>query len=131
MAHLIFSRDDKTPHKNCEPNDKSREKVAPALAHLWRTKRGGNGASNTETEPPSQADRGSAGEKRSSVATLPSLSPPKNKQEATESELFQPIRTLFFGERAKGGTFAGEFVCHHRVAQSDTKFLFLFDNRYT
>ncbi|MCS2832555.1 hypothetical protein NXY32_17725 [Bacteroides fragilis] len=86
---------------------RGREKVAPALAHLWRTKRGGNGASNAGKQSlrhrPTEAlpERNGA-----SVAALPSLSPPKNKQEATESDLFQPIRTRFLERGRREGTFA-------------------------
>ncbi|RGN61156.1 hypothetical protein DXB60_12470 [Bacteroides fragilis] len=85
---------------------RGREKVAPALAHLWRTKRGGNGASNAGKQSlrhrPTEAlpERNGA-----SVATLPSY-PPKNKQEATENDLFQPIRTRFLERGRREGTFA-------------------------
>ncbi|MCY6346502.1 hypothetical protein [Bacteroides hominis] len=59
---------------------RGREKVAPALAHLWRTKRGGNGASNAGKQSlrhrPTEAlpERNGA-----SVAALPSLSPPEKQ----------------------------------------------------
>ncbi|RHH67661.1 hypothetical protein DW198_11610 [Bacteroides fragilis] len=59
-----------------------------------------------QTEPPSQADRGSAGEKRSLCSHPPQPIPPKNKQEATENDLFQPIRTRFLERGRREGTFA-------------------------
>lgn len=106
----------------CEPNNKRQRKggsgTGPPMEDETGRKRS---LKHRQTEPPSQADRGSAGEKRSLCSHPPQPIPPENKQEATENDLFQPIRTRFWRE-GEGRVLLRRV--HHRVAQSDTEFLY-------
>lgn len=97
--------------------------MAPTLAHLWRTKRGGNGASNGSKQSLRHRPSETLSERIRASVRPPLRS--RKQQRMTYSNQSEPV----FWRGGEGKVLLRGV--HHRVAQSDTEFLFLFDNRYT
>lgn len=106
----------------CEPNDKRQRKggsgTGPPMEDETGRKRS---LKHRQTEPPSQADRGSAGEKRSLCSHPPQPIPPRKtnrkQQRVTCSNQSEPV----FWREGEGRVLLRRV--HHRVTQSFCFFL--------